>query len=114
MKKFVALLLTLVLTFSLAACGAEGGVKDDEAAGPGSFKIGTLDTGSADATTAPLLNQLKLTVEALGCELVTATSTGMSAEETLVALHFAEKLLGFCAWMAVRRMTNSSCSSYQI
>ena len=59
MKKFVALLLTLVLTFSLAACGAEGGVKDDEAAGPGSFKIGTLDTGSADATTAPLLNQLK-------------------------------------------------------
>ena len=31
MKKFVALLLTLVLTFSLAACGAEGGVKDDEA-----------------------------------------------------------------------------------
>ena len=86
MKKFVALLLTLVLTFSLAACGAEGGVKDDEAAGPGSFKIGTLDTGSADATTAPLLNQLKLTVEALGCELVTATSTGMSAEETLVAL----------------------------
>ena len=25
MKKFVALLLTLVLTFSLAACGAEGG-----------------------------------------------------------------------------------------
>ena len=38
MKKFVALLLTLVLTFSLAACGAEGGVKDDEAAGPGSFK----------------------------------------------------------------------------
>ena len=61
-------------------------VKDDEAAGPGSFKIGTLDTGSADATTAPLLNQLKLTVEALGCELVTATSTGMSAEETLVAL----------------------------
>ena len=52
MKKFVALLLTLVLTFSLAACGAEGGVKDDEAAGPGSFKIGTLDTGSADATTA--------------------------------------------------------------
>ena len=86
MKKFVALLLTLVLTFSLAACGAEGGVKDDEAAGPGSFKIGTLDTGSADATTAPLLNQLKLTVETLGCELVTATSTGMSAEETLVAL----------------------------
>ena len=70
MKKFVALLLTLVLTFSLAACGAEGGVKDDEAAGPGSFKIGTLDTGSADATTAPLLNQLKLTVEALGyCDL---------------------------------------------
>lgn len=68
------------------ACGAEGGVKDDEAAGPGSFKIGTLDTGSADATTAPLLNQLKLTVETLGCELVTATSTGMSAEETLVAL----------------------------
>ena len=39
MKKFVALLLTLVLTFSLAACGAEGGAKDDEAAGPGSFKI---------------------------------------------------------------------------
>ena len=35
MKKFVALLLTLVLTFSLAACGAEGGVKDNEAAGPG-------------------------------------------------------------------------------
>ena len=32
MKKFVALLLTLVLTFSLAACGAEGGVKDNEAA----------------------------------------------------------------------------------
>lgn len=30
------------------------------------------------------------------------------------SLHFAEKLLGFCAWMAVRRMTNSSCSSYQI
>ena len=50
MKKFVALLLTLVLTFSLAACGAEGGVKDNEAAGPGSFKIGTLDTGSANAT----------------------------------------------------------------
>ena len=45
MKKFVALLLTLVLTFSLAACGAEGGAKDNEAAGPGSFKIGTLDTG---------------------------------------------------------------------
>ena len=55
MKKFVALLLTLVLTFSLAACGAEGGAKDDEAAGPGSFKIGTLDTGSANWLLRPQL-----------------------------------------------------------
>ena len=85
MKKFVALLLTLVLTFSLAACGAEGGVKGDEAAGPGRFKIGTLDTGSADATTAPLLDQLKLTVEALGCELVTATSY-ISSSDSLSTL----------------------------
>lgn len=37
------------------------------------FKVGTVDTGSGDATQQPLLDQLELTVEALGGEVVYAT-----------------------------------------
>lgn len=95
MKKAVSMMLVLVLTFTtlLTGCsgkkeGGETGVQQPAAESqetgenkqeeiPASagvaFKIGTVDTGSGDATQQPLLNQLELTVEALGGEVVYAT-----------------------------------------
>lgn len=113
MKRIVALVMASVMVFSLSACSQEtggaqsaadsgqeaqpaAGAEDDvqseadagESAEPkevGHFKIGTIDMGSADATSAPLLNQLRTTVEAMGCEYVTATASEMSAEAYLAA-----------------------------
>ena len=113
MKKVIAVVMAAVMTFSLAACAQETGgeqpaadstqeeepaadtsqeteaaVGSEESAAPkeaGHFKIGTLDMGSADATSAPLLNQLRTTVEAMGCEFVTATASEMSAEAMIAA-----------------------------
>lgn len=112
MKRIIALFMAAVMVFSLAACSQETGgaqdaagsgeetqsAADSEEARPaadseestiskeaGHFKIGTIDMGSADATSAPLLNQLRTTVEAMGCEYVTATASEMSAEATIAA-----------------------------
>ena len=112
MKRIIALFMAAVMVFSLAACSQETGgaqdaagsgeetqsAADSEEAQPaadseestiskeaGHFKIGTIDMGSADATSAPLLNQLRTTVEAMGCEYVTATASEMSAEATIAA-----------------------------
>lgn len=115
MKRIIALFMAAVMVFSLAACSQETGgaqdaagsgeetqsAADSEEAQPaadseestiskeaGHFKIGTIDMGSADATSAPLLNQLRTTVEAMGCEYVTATASEMSAEATIAAIKF--------------------------
>lgn len=102
-KKLIAMLLVLAMVFTLVACGTEkpssaeskGNASNapsndvqssGETAEVGRFKIGTIDTGTSDATSAPLLGQLKLTVEALGSEYVTATPTDMSGEGTMNAL----------------------------
>lgn len=87
MKKALAVVLSLILVFALAACGG-GGASSGGTAGASSnggtagstggsapqggksFKIGLFDLGSTNATTTPLQKQLELTINALGGEVV--------------------------------------------
>jgi ABC-type sugar transport system substrate-binding protein len=87
MKKLLAILMTVVMLFSLAACSGNGNSENsDNSQELVRFKIGTIDTGSTDATSAPLFEQLKLTCEALGAEYVTAAPTDMTADGYLAAV----------------------------
>lgn len=103
MKKLlcVCLVLVLSLSFVLTGCSNGGGANVSDSpsgespAGSGdgnitaeakAWKCGFLDTGTTDATNKPLFDQLKLTIEALNGEVVTAVPDATGGEGMLAAI----------------------------